>query len=89
MTFQNGESSNTQKKTIKKELLAKKTLKMHLRVVGFRLAKREKAGITYLSWMELRNKLTNQVREYWYIGSMFGKSVIEKNNTEACAAIGL
>lgn len=49
MTFQNGESSNTQKKTIKKELLAKKTLKMHLRVVGFRLAKREKAGITYLS----------------------------------------
>lgn len=39
--------------------------------------------------MELRKRLTNQVSEDWYMGSMFGRSVIEKNSTEACAAIGL
>lgn len=44
---------------------------------------------TNLSCMELRNRLTNQVREDWYIGSMFGRSVMEKNSTDACDAIGL
>lgn len=50
---------------------------------------RNKLQETNLSCMELRNRLTNQVREDWYIGSMFGKSVMEKNSTDACAAIGL
>lgn len=33
----------------------------------------------YLSWMELMKRLTNQVSEYWYMGSMLGRSAIEKN----------
>ena len=27
----------------------------------------------------MTNRLMNQVREYWYIGSMLAKSAIEKN----------
>ena len=40
-------------------------------------------GDPNLSCMELRNRLTNQVSEDWYIGSIFGRSVMEKNSTEA------
>ncbi len=36
----------------------------------------------YLSDIELRKRLTNQAREYWYMGSMLGRSVVEKNSTE-------
>ena len=39
--------------------------------------------------MEFKKRLTYHVKEYWYMGSIFGKSVIEKNNTEAWAAMGL
>lgn len=39
--------------------------------------------------MELRKRLTNQVSEDWYMGSIFGRSVMEKNRIDACAAIGL
>ena len=43
---------------------------------------------TYLSWMDIMQRLTNHVSEYWYIGSMLGKSAIEKNKIEECLAIG-
>lgn len=33
--------------------------------------------------------LTHHVREYWYIGSMLARSLMEKNNTEEWTAIGL
>ena len=32
--------------------------------------------------MELRKRLMNQEREYWYMGSMLGRSVMEKKSTE-------
>lgn len=47
------------------------------------------SNYTYLSEMELRKRLTNQASEYWYIGSMLGRSVVEKNNTEPWLATGL
>jgi hypothetical protein len=31
----------------------------------------------------------NQVKEYWYIGSMLAKSAIEKNRIVECTAIGV
>ena len=43
---------------------------------------------SYLSAMELWKRLTNQTSEYWYIGSILGKSVVEKNSTEPCSATG-
>ena len=39
--------------------------------------------------MELTNRLTNQVSEYWYMGSMLARSVMEKNRIEEWMAIGL
>ena len=39
--------------------------------------------------MELMKRLTYQVREYWYMGSMLARSVMEKNRTEEWTAIGL
>lgn len=39
--------------------------------------------------MELTNKLTNQTREYWYMGSILARSVMEKNRIEEWIAIGL
>ena len=44
--------------------------------------------ITNLSCIAATKRLTNQVREYWYIGSMFGRSVIEKNKMDEWTAIG-
>ena len=41
-----------------------------------------KVAHTYLSEIELRKRLTNHAKEYWYMGSMLGRSVVEKNNTE-------
>ena len=35
------------------------------------------------------NRLMNQVKEYWYIGSMLAKSAIEKNRIVECTAIGV
>lgn len=34
-------------------------------------------------------KSINQVREYWYIGSMFASSDIQKNKMDPCTATGL
>ena len=34
-------------------------------------------------------RLTNHVREYWYIGSILGKSAIEKKRIDECLAMGL
>jgi len=31
----------------------------------------------------------NQIREYWYIGSMLARSEIQKNKMEECTATGL
>jgi len=39
--------------------------------------------------MEFTNKFTNQVREYWYMGSMLARSVMEKKRMEECTAMGL
>lgn len=39
--------------------------------------------------MELMNKLTNQTREYWYMGSILARSVMEKNRMDEWIAIGL
>ena len=33
-------------------------------------------------------RLTNQASEYWYMGSMLGRSVMEKKRTEPWAATG-
>jgi len=35
------------------------------------------------------NKFVNHYKEYWYIGSIVDKSIIEKNNNEALNATGL
>ena len=35
------------------------------------------------------NRLINQFSEYWYIGSIFARSAIVKNNTVECMAMGL
>jgi hypothetical protein len=32
--------------------------------------------------IDMMKRLMNQVREYWYMGSMFARSAIEKNNIE-------
>lgn len=42
----------------------------------------------YLSAIEMWKRLTNHTREYWYIGSMFGRSVVEKKRTDPCSATG-
>lgn len=39
--------------------------------------------------MEPMNKLTNQTREYWYMGSILARSVMEKNRMDEWIAIGL
>ena len=39
--------------------------------------------------MDIWNRLTNHTREYWYMGSMLGRSVVEKKSTEPCSATGL
>ena len=39
--------------------------------------------------MELTKRLMNQVREYWYMGSMLARSEMEKKRMEECTAIGL
>lgn len=44
--------------------------------------------ISHLSCMDMTKRLTNQMREYWYIGSMLGRSAMEKNKMEECLAIG-
>ena len=38
--------------------------------------------------IDITKRLMNQVREYWYIGSMLAKSEIEKNMTAEWMAIG-
>lgn len=42
----------------------------------------------HLSLMEMWNRLTNQANEYWYMGSMLGRSVMEKKSTDPWAATG-
>ena len=39
--------------------------------------------------IELTNRFTNQVSEYWYMGSMLARSVMEKKRMEEWTAIGL
>ena len=39
--------------------------------------------------MLIMKRLMNQLREYWYIGSMLAKSAIEKKRMVECTAIGL
>lgn len=58
--------------------------------VNFKLKKhaRKFSRDDYLSLMEIKKRFTNHTREYWYMGSMLGKSVIEKKSTEPCCAMG-
>jgi len=42
--------------------------------------------ILTLTWL---NKFINHDNEYWYIGSILFKSVIQKNNTEECLDTGI
>lgn len=39
--------------------------------------------------MELMERLINQVRECWYMGSMLARSVMEKNMMAECTAMGV
>ena len=39
--------------------------------------------------MEFTKRLTNQAREYWYMGSILARSVIEKKRMEEWIAMGL
>lgn len=39
--------------------------------------------------MDRIKRLMNQVREYWYMGSMFAKSAMEKNRMVEWTAIGV
>jgi len=39
--------------------------------------------------MDRMNRLMNQVREYWYIGSILARSAMEKNSTAEWVAIGV
>jgi hypothetical protein len=39
--------------------------------------------------MERQKRLINHMSEYWYIGSMFARSAIEKNKIVEWIAMGL
>lgn len=38
--------------------------------------------------MDRMNRLMNQVREYWYMGSMLARSAMEKNRMDEWTAMG-
>ena len=39
--------------------------------------------------MDKMKRLMNQVREYWYMGSILARSAMEKNNTAEWVAMGV